>query len=70
VRQEIRKQLKKERQVKKPQLPPTPRNLSVHVDIPSDAESTSNPAIPVMNHDLNAEILMGNCSFLIACVHL
>jgi hypothetical protein len=60
VRLEIRKQLKKEKNVKKVQLPPTPRNLSVHVDLPNDAESSSNPAIPVMSHDLNAEILMGN----------
>jgi len=70
VRQEIRKQLKKEKQVKKTYAPQTPRNLSVHVAMPppeDEDEVTSNPAIPVLNRDINAEVLMGN-TFFYGCI--
>ena len=61
VRQEIRKQTRQEKKMKKTGLPRTPRNLSVHVAMPppEDEDLTSNPSIPVMNCDINAEVLMG-----------
>ena len=60
MRKEINRQLMKEKRMKKLLAPQTPRNLSIHAELDErEAPATLCPEIPVLDRDINAEVLMG-----------